>query len=56
MSGFGLFLGNHVRRSLAYRWVVLVPAVLVFALVTIFVTLQPDTFEAHAILMKPLGY
>ena len=29
MSGFGLFLGNHVRRGLAYRWVVLVPAVLV---------------------------
>lgn len=55
MSGFGLFMGNHIRRGLAYRWVVLVPAVLVFALVTIFVTLQPDTYEAHAILMKPIA-
>jgi len=33
---------------------VLVPTVLVFALVTLFVTTQPDRYESHVILMSPL--
>jgi len=55
MSGFGLFMGNYIRRGYAYRWIVLVPTVMVFALVTLYVTMQPDTYESHAVLMKPIA-
>lgn len=54
MSGFGVILGQYVRRALAYRWIVLVPTVLVFALVTFYLAIQPDTFETHAVLMAPI--
>jgi len=54
MTGFGVILGNYVRRALVYRWIVLVPTVLVFALVTLNVTMQPDTYESYAILMPPI--
>ncbi len=54
MSGFGVVLGQYVRRALAYRWLVTVPTVLVFALVTLYVMMQPDTFESHAVLMAPM--
>jgi uncharacterized protein involved in exopolysaccharide biosynthesis len=54
MSGFGVILGQYVRRALAYRWIVLVPTVLVFALVTFYLAIQPDTYETHAVLMAPL--
>ncbi|MHC4956951.1 MAG: GumC family protein [Planctomycetota bacterium] len=55
MSGFGLFVGNYVRQGYAYRWIVLVPAVVVFALATVHVAMQPDTYESHAILMRPMA-
>ncbi|HEX5136319.1 MAG TPA: hypothetical protein VFY93_05055 [Planctomycetota bacterium] len=55
MSGFGVILGHYVRRALAYRWLVLVPAVLVFALVTLNVTVQPDIYESYAVLMPPIS-
>jgi len=55
MSGLGVILGNYVRRALAYRWLVLVPTVLVFALVTLNTTVQPDTYESFAVLMPPLA-
>ncbi len=55
MSGFGVILGHYVRRALTYRWLVLVPAVLVFALVTLNVTIQPDMYESFAVLMPPIS-
>jgi len=55
MSGFGMTLSHYIRRGLAYRWVVLVPAVVVFAIVTVYLTLQPDTFESTATLGSPLS-
>lgn len=55
MSGFGVIFGNYLRRAMAYRWLVLVPTVLVFALVTLSVTVQPDTFESNAVLMPPIA-
>lgn len=55
MSGFGVIFGNYLRRAMAYRWLVLVPTVLVFALVTLSVTIQPDTFESNAVLMPPIA-
>jgi uncharacterized protein involved in exopolysaccharide biosynthesis len=55
MSGFGVILGNYARRALTYRWLVLVPAVLVFALVTLNVTVQPDVYESYAVLMPPIS-
>jgi len=55
MSGFGVILGHYVRRALTYRWLVLVPAVLVFALVTLNVTIQPDIYESYAVLMPPIS-
>ncbi len=55
MSGFGVILGHYVRRALTYRWLVLVPAVLVFALVTLNVTVQPDVYESYAVLMPPIS-
>jgi succinoglycan biosynthesis transport protein ExoP len=55
MSGFGVILGHYVRRALTYRWLVLVPAVLVFALVTLNVTVQPDIYESYAVLMPPIS-
>lgn len=55
MSGLGAILGQHVRRALAYRWLVLVPAVLVFALATLSVTIQPDVYESRAVLMPPIS-
>jgi uncharacterized protein involved in exopolysaccharide biosynthesis len=55
MSGFGVILGHYVRRALTYRWLVLVPAVLVFALVTLNVTIQPDVYESYAVLMPPIS-
>lgn len=54
MNGLGVILGQYVRRALAYRWLVMVPAVLVFALVTFYLTLQPNTYESHAVLMQPM--
>lgn len=56
MSGFGVILGHYVRRALTYRWLVLVPAVLVFALVTLNVTIQPDIYESYAVLMPPISH
>ncbi len=56
MSGFGVILGHYVRRALTYRWLVLVPAVLVFALVTLNVTIQPDIYESYAVLMPPIAH
>jgi uncharacterized protein involved in exopolysaccharide biosynthesis len=55
MSGFGVILGHYARRALMYRWLVLVPAVLVFALVTLNVTIEPDIYESHAVLMPPIS-
>lgn len=55
MTGFGMNLGHYIRRGLAFRWVVLLPAVIVFALVTVYITLQPDTYESAAILGSPLA-
>ncbi len=55
MSGFGVILGHYIRRALTYRWLVLVPAVLVFALVTLNVTIQPDIYESYAVLMPPIS-
>jgi len=55
MSGFGVIIGNYVRRALTYRWLVLVPTVLVFALVTLNVTIQPDVYESYAVLMPPIS-
>ena len=55
MSGFGVIFSNYIRRALAYRWLVLVPTVLVFALVTLFVTIQPDNYESYAVLMPPIA-
>ena len=55
MSGFGVIFGNYLRRAMAYRWLVLVPTVLVFALVTLSVTVQPDTYESNAVLMPPIA-
>ncbi|MHC4134380.1 MAG: GumC family protein [Planctomycetota bacterium] len=55
MSGFGVIFGNYLRRAMAYRWIVLVPTVLVFALVTLSVTVQPDTYESNAVLMPPIA-
>ncbi|MHC4550573.1 MAG: GumC family protein [Planctomycetota bacterium] len=55
MSGFQVVFGNYIRRALAYRWIVLVPTVLVFALVTFNVTIQPDTYESYAVLMPPIA-
>jgi capsular polysaccharide biosynthesis protein len=55
MSGFGLFVGNYVRQGYAYRWIVMVPAVVLFALTTVYVAMQPDTYESHAILMRPMA-
>lgn len=55
MSGFGVIFGNYLRRAMAYRWLVLVPTVLVFALVTLSVTIQPDTYESNAVLMPPIA-
>ena len=55
MSGFGVIFSNYIRRALAYRWLVLVPTVLVFALVTVFVTIQPDNYESYAVLMPPIA-
>ncbi len=46
MSGFGVVFGQYARRAIAYRWLVMVPAVLVFALVTFYLAIQPDTWEA----------
>jgi len=46
MSGFGTVFGQYARRAIAYRWLVMVPAVLVFALVTFYLSIQPDTWEA----------
>jgi capsular polysaccharide biosynthesis protein len=54
MNGLGAILGNLIRRGLAYRWVVAVPAVLVFLAFTLWVTTKPDTYESHAILMPPI--
>src|SRR5262245_6038210 len=56
MSGFGVILGHYIRRALTYRWLVLVPAVLVFALVTLNVTIQPDIYESYAVLMPPISH
>lgn len=56
MSGFGVIIGHYIRRALTYRWLVLVPAVLVFALVTLNVTIQPDIYESYAVLMPPISH
>ncbi|MGH7163052.1 MAG: GumC family protein, partial [Planctomycetota bacterium] len=55
MSGFGLILNHYVRRGLANRWVVLVPTVAVFALVTVYMTIQEDVYEASSLLMTPIA-
>ena len=55
-SRLGVILGHYIRRALTYRWLVLVPAVLVFALVTLNVTIQPDIYESYAVLMPPISH
>lgn len=55
MSGFGMTLGHYIRRAFAYRWVVLVPTVVVFALVTAYATILPDVYESSALLMSPIS-
>ena len=55
MTGFGVIFGVYLRRALSYRWLVLVPTVLVFAAMTLHVTLEPDVYESHAVLMRPIA-
>ncbi len=55
MSGFGLVLANYIRRGFAYRWIMATPTVLMFALVTLYVSVQADSYESQAILMKPIA-
>ena len=54
MTGFGSILGLYARKALAYRWIVMVPTVLVFALVTFYLMIQPDVYESEALLMAPI--
>jgi len=54
MTGFGSILGQYARKALAYRWIVMVPTVLVFALVTFYLMIQPDVYESSAQLMAPI--
>ena len=52
MESVRITLAFYWRKAMSYRWLVLVPAALLFAGATVYASMKEDVYQAEAILIR----